>query len=435
MALESRYSRESREVGTPPTRRERVFNTAILYDIENLTKGYNYGPDLLENLSLSAIYNAVLQSDRVGDVAIQRAYANWSDGRLRKLQTEIVSLGIDPIQIFGFGRGPSKNAADIQLAIDAMEIAFSRPSVTVFVIVSGDGAFASLAKKLHELGKTAIACAYETQKSRVLESVCDAFIPLSDPEDVLVTRSYTSQPLSPEAIAARAALVDQIRAALPHLSNDVRLKLGGLVLPQVRQFLASDIATFDELYERYRQLNPDAKLTSLIASACEGTEFDLDPSHPAKLVLSDDYDSDDSPRTVHSEESYRQILMSGYKRYKLEAPGRVRAIASALAEHSIQHEVLEEAARRLARHLSNGELDIGLQAIRMTLLAFLSADCFEVELKTGMPLSWTCTLKPSLRDCDLLLEQLRAGVRSRLSEALLEYDEEPDINLFNVLLP
>ncbi|MEJ6484662.1 NYN domain-containing protein [Nostoc punctiforme UO1] len=153
------------------------FNTAIFYDIENLTMGRS-NPNF--NFSLRQIQTNLENTSLVNKIAIQCAYADWSDSRLRLLKNEIQELGIEAIQIFDYSH--KRNAADMQLAIDIMEFAQSRPTLQVFVIVSGDGAFAALAKKLHEYGKTVIGCAYEGQINRVLKSVCDRFIPIPAPE-------------------------------------------------------------------------------------------------------------------------------------------------------------------------------------------------------------------------------------------------------------
>jgi uncharacterized LabA/DUF88 family protein len=158
-----------------------AFNTAILYDIENLIGGYGKA-DMLSSLSLKDIHNEILKKE-IGKIAIQRAYANWSDPRLNILRGDIIELGIEPIQMFGFGRGPQKNASDIQLAIDAIDIAFTRKAVEIFIIVSGDGGFSALAKKLHEYGKMVIGCAFGRTTNRVFEAVCDDFIWIEEPKD------------------------------------------------------------------------------------------------------------------------------------------------------------------------------------------------------------------------------------------------------------
>lgn len=156
--------------------------TAILYDIENLLKGYNDPKSILKNLSLRGILDRIKQNEQVGPVLIQKAYANWSDSRLRAMHSDINSLGIDPILISGFSYDPKKNAADIELVISAIDLAYLRPAIEVYVIVSGDGGFASLAKKLREFGKTVIGCAYENSTSQVFQSLCDEFIWIPDPD-------------------------------------------------------------------------------------------------------------------------------------------------------------------------------------------------------------------------------------------------------------
>ncbi len=159
------------------------FQTAIFYDIENLTKGNSFSRDFIKNFSLKKIYNQIKKLEIVERIALQRAYANWSDSRLSILKGDINELGIDPIQIFGFARHQIKNAADIQLAVDAMDVVLTRKHIEVYVIVSGDGGFATLAKKLHEYGHQVIGCAYSKASNEILKSVCDYFIELETPEE------------------------------------------------------------------------------------------------------------------------------------------------------------------------------------------------------------------------------------------------------------
>ncbi|MEH2074040.1 MAG: NYN domain-containing protein [Nostoc sp.] len=102
------------------------FNTAIFYDIENLTMGRS-NPNL--NFSLKQIQTNLENTSLVNKIAIQCAYADWSDSRLKLLKNEIQELGIEAIQIFDYSY--KRNAADMQLAIDVMELAQSRPTLQV----------------------------------------------------------------------------------------------------------------------------------------------------------------------------------------------------------------------------------------------------------------------------------------------------------------
>ena len=62
------------------------FNTAVFYDIENLIGGYSLtNVELLNHLSLKLIAEQIKQSG-IGEIAIHRAYADWSLPRLSQLR-------------------------------------------------------------------------------------------------------------------------------------------------------------------------------------------------------------------------------------------------------------------------------------------------------------------------------------------------------------
>jgi hypothetical protein len=78
-----------------------------------------------------------------GKVAVQRAYADW-----RRYPQYIVPLSeasIDLIFAPAFGSN-KKNATDIRLAIDAMELVFTRPEIGTIILLSGDSDFSVLEK-------------------------------------------------------------------------------------------------------------------------------------------------------------------------------------------------------------------------------------------------------------------------------------------------
>ena len=69
-----------------------------------------------------------------------------------------------------------KNAADIKLAVDALELAFQRDFVTTFVVGSGDSDFTPLVLKLRELNKRVIGVGVEGSTSELLPGACDEFL-------------------------------------------------------------------------------------------------------------------------------------------------------------------------------------------------------------------------------------------------------------------
>ena len=87
-----------------------------------------------------------------GPAVVKRAYGDWS--RFSRYREELMDNSIDLIQIYSVRQG--KNRADIRMAIDAFEIAVSRPQIGTIVIVSGDSDFGPLVTKLREYGRYTI---------------------------------------------------------------------------------------------------------------------------------------------------------------------------------------------------------------------------------------------------------------------------------------
>ena len=145
-------------------------NAALLIDFDNVTMGIR--SDLqteLRNLLSSAIIS--------GKVAVQRAYADW-----RRYPQYIVPLSESSIDlIFAPAYGSSKkNATDIRLAVDAVELVFTRPEIGTFILLSGDSDFSSLVIKLKEYGKYVIGVGIRESASDILIQNCDEYFSYSD---------------------------------------------------------------------------------------------------------------------------------------------------------------------------------------------------------------------------------------------------------------
>jgi uncharacterized LabA/DUF88 family protein len=115
----------------------------------------------------------LLNSDIIkGKVSVQRAYADW-----RRYPQYIVPLSeasIDLIFAPAFGAN-KKNATDIRLAIDALELVFIRPEIGVFILLSGDSDFSALVLKLREYGKFVIGVGIRESSSDLLIQNCDEY--------------------------------------------------------------------------------------------------------------------------------------------------------------------------------------------------------------------------------------------------------------------
>ena len=197
-----------------------MHNTAIFYDIENLVAGYGTGMhERTAAISLADIEARISATAEpaLGAYAVKRAYADWSAAGLRPLRRQVIEGGIEARQTFAFGQGGRKNAADIEVVLDAVELVFTRPAITHFVIVSADGGFGALVRTLHEHGKTVTVAGYRERTGNALPAVCDTFVDLPMPTAVALAcggapPAPASTPATPEATSTRFT---SLSAALP----------------------------------------------------------------------------------------------------------------------------------------------------------------------------------------------------------------------------
>ncbi len=140
-------------------------NAALLIDFDNVTMGIR--SDLGHEL------RSLLGSDIIkGKVAVQRAYADWR--RYPQYIVPLAESSIDMIMAPAYGSS-KKNATDIRLAIDAMELIFTRPEIGTFILLSGDSDFSSLVMKIKEYGKYVIGVGIRESSSDLLVQNCDEY--------------------------------------------------------------------------------------------------------------------------------------------------------------------------------------------------------------------------------------------------------------------
>jgi hypothetical protein len=142
---------------------------ALFLDFENLALGAKEA--LGAGFRFAPVADAL--ADR-GRVVVRRAYADWSyfENERRDLAHHHVEL-IEIPQRMGATR---KNAADIKLAVDALEVVYSRTWVDTFVLGTGDSDFTPLVHKLRELDKQVIGIGVRQSTSKLLPPACDEFL-------------------------------------------------------------------------------------------------------------------------------------------------------------------------------------------------------------------------------------------------------------------
>ena len=148
----------------PPTY-QHAPNAALLIDFDNVTMGIRS--------DLAAELRSLLSSEIIkGKVAVQRAYADWR--RYPQYIVPLAESSIDMIMAPAYGTS-KKNATDIRLSVDAMELVFTRSEIGTYILLSGDSDFASLVTKLKEYGKYVIGVGIRESSSDLLVMNCDEY--------------------------------------------------------------------------------------------------------------------------------------------------------------------------------------------------------------------------------------------------------------------
>ena len=141
---------------------------AVFIDFDNIEIG-------VKN-TLGASFDAGLVLEALkerGEVVSKMAYSDWqrAGGYSRALTQHAIRMvqrSLTP--------GGDKNGADINLALDALEMAFTHPHINAFVIVGGDSDFISLIEKLKQYDKKVFVVGGRQFTSVIMQRNCHEFI-------------------------------------------------------------------------------------------------------------------------------------------------------------------------------------------------------------------------------------------------------------------
>ena len=141
---------------------------AVLIDFDNIEIGVK--TTLNREFEVGAVLDAVKER---GDVITKVAYGDWKRaGDYSRLLTQhavrMVQRNMTP--------GGDKNGADINLALDALEMAFTHDHINAFVIVGGDSDFISLVEKLKQYDKKVFVVGGRQFTGAVMQKNCHEFI-------------------------------------------------------------------------------------------------------------------------------------------------------------------------------------------------------------------------------------------------------------------
>ncbi len=147
---------------------EKHLKIAVFIDFDNIEIGVK--STLQREFDVSVVLEAMKER---GEIITKIAYANW--GRLENSTRQLSEYAVQMVQRDPSPRG-DKNGADINLALDALEMAFTHDHINAFAIVSGDSDFIALVNKLKQYDKTVFVVGGKAFTSTILQKNCHEFI-------------------------------------------------------------------------------------------------------------------------------------------------------------------------------------------------------------------------------------------------------------------
>jgi uncharacterized LabA/DUF88 family protein len=147
---------------------ENRLRIAVFIDFDNIEIGVK--STLNSSFDAGLVLEALKER---GEVVSKTAYSDWQRaGGYSRVLTQhairMVQRNMTP--------GGDKNGADINLALDALEMAFTHPHINAFVIVGGDSDFISLVEKLKQYDKKVFIVGGRAFTSQILQRNCYEFI-------------------------------------------------------------------------------------------------------------------------------------------------------------------------------------------------------------------------------------------------------------------
>lgn len=147
---------------------EERLKIAVFIDFDNIEIGVK--STLQREFDVAAVLDALKER---GEIVTKIAYANW--GRQETSTRQLSEHAVQMVQRDPSPRG-DKNGADINLALDALEMAFTHDHINAFAIVSGDSDFIALVNKLKTYDKRVYVVGGKAFTSTILQKNCHEFV-------------------------------------------------------------------------------------------------------------------------------------------------------------------------------------------------------------------------------------------------------------------
>jgi uncharacterized protein (TIGR00288 family) len=196
---------------------------------------------------------------KYGVANIRRAYGNWKSSSLKSWEAVLHEYAIRPIQQFDYSKG--KNASDIALIIDAMDLLYTQ-KLDAFCLVSSDADFTPLVMRILTNGAKVFGFG-ERKTPLPFVNACSTFIYLDGLGEPVAATLENGSPAgtgkkTTNELKADTKLVQLLRNAIAAASGEDGWSNLGAVGNQI-----ANQASFDARNYGYKKLGELIKATGL----------------------------------------------------------------------------------------------------------------------------------------------------------------------------
>jgi uncharacterized LabA/DUF88 family protein len=186
-------------------------NIAVFIDFDNIEIGVKN--TLGQQFDVGTVLEAIKER---GEIVSKLAYADWTRAgdysrHLTQHAVRLVQRNLTP--------GGDKNGADINMALDALEMAFTHQHINAYVIVGGDSDFLSLVEKLKQYDKKVFIVGGRAFTSMILQKNCHEFIAYENLSGVRKAAAKAGRPAAATASSPVGQAFPIVRRALKILAD------------------------------------------------------------------------------------------------------------------------------------------------------------------------------------------------------------------------
>lgn len=252
-----------------------------------------------DNASTAVAEEMFAEIAKYGIASVKRIYGDWSSPTLGGWQKILLKYAIVPVQQFAYTK--HKNATDMQLTIDAMDLLYSG-TFDGFCLVSSDSDFTPLASRIRSAELTVYGLGKKSTPE-AFRNACDKFVYVENLQPTLnsVAQAAIAPPVLPET-AANAPITRQpieggLKSLLFQALKNTAEDSSWSSVARIGNYLNQTHSDFDPRSYGY------VKLSSML-KALEGVQHRYDDNNRSQMYFRKIPWSDFIPKIIEAHQKF-----------------------------------------------------------------------------------------------------------------------------------